>query len=73
MPENLLQTLQTLIEDVIAPDVRELMVADSEKSDAQFRAVLIAIAQIKAGAVRASVRAVASLGESTAVLEAARH
>ena len=57
MSENVLQTLQQLIQDVIAPDVRELKVrvtslekqmdvrfdAMDQKIDAQFKALMAAI------------------------------
>ena len=62
MSENLLQTLQQLVQDVIAPDVRELKVrlasleklvevrfdAMDQKTDAQFKAIMAAISESKA-------------------------
>jgi hypothetical protein len=87
MSENILQTLQHLVQDVIAPDVRELKVrldslerqidvrfnALDQKGDAQFKALMSAIAESKAQAERASMRIVASLSERVAVLESQRH
>jgi hypothetical protein len=51
MPENVLETLQRLIQDVIAPDVRELKVrmeSLEKQSEIQFKAILSAIAESKA-------------------------
>ena len=62
MTENLLQTLQRLVQGVIAPDVRELKVrlasleklvevrfdAMDQKTDAQFKAIMAAISESKA-------------------------
>ena len=87
MSDNILQTLQHLVQDVIAPDVRELkMRVDSlekqievrfnaldQKNDAQFKALLAAIAESKAQAELTGMRIVASLSERVAVLEAQRH
>jgi len=87
MSDNILQTLQHLVQDVIAPDVRELKVrvnslekqmdvrfnALDQKNDAQFKALLAAIAESKAQAELTSMRIVASLSERVAVLEAQRH
>ena len=89
MPENVLQTLQQLVQDVIAPDVRELKVrissleklmevrfeamevrfdaidrrfdSSDQKSDAQFRALMSAIAESRAQSELASIRVVAAL------------
>lgn len=86
MSDNILQTLQKLVQDVIAPDVRELKVhvaslekqmdvrfnALDQKSDAQFKALMAAIAESRAQAELTSVRVVAALSERVAVLEA-RH
>lgn len=61
MSDNVLQTLQQLIQDVIAPDVRELKVrvtslekqidvrldASDQKHDALFKALMAAIAESK--------------------------
>jgi len=94
MSDNILQTLQHLVQDVIAPDVRELKVrlnsldkqidslekqidvrfnALDQKNDAQFKALLAAIAESKAQAELTGMRIVASLSERVAVLEAQRH
>jgi mannitol/fructose-specific phosphotransferase system IIA component (Ntr-type) len=84
MSENVLQTLQQLIQDVIAPDVRELKVrvaslekqmdvrfdAMDQKSDAQFKALMAAIAESKAQAELTNMRVIAALSERVAVLEA---
>ena len=86
MAENVLQTLQQLVQDVIAPDVRELKVrlsslekqmdvrfdASDQKSDAQFKAIMAAIAESKAQAELTNLRVVAALSERVAVLEARR-
>ena len=64
MSENVLQTLRQLIQDVIAPDVRELKVrvaslekqmdvrldAMDQKIDAQFKALMAAMSESKAQA-----------------------
>ena len=101
MSDNILQTLQQLVQDVIAPDVRELKVrvaslekqmdirfnavdvrfdaledrfkATDQKNDAQFKAILAAIAESKAQAELTNMRVVAALSERVAVLEAQRH
>jgi len=87
MPENVLQTLQQLVQDVIAPDVRELKVrissleklmevrfdSSDQKSDAQFRALMSAIAESRAQSELVTIRVVAALSERVAVLEASRH
>ncbi len=84
MPENILQTLQQLVQDVIAPDVRELKVRVSsleksmdmrfnaleQKMDIQFKAVLAAIGESRAQAELTNVKLLASLSERVAVLEA---
>ncbi len=94
MSENVLQTVQQLVQDVIAPDVRELKVrvaslerqleslekhmetrfnlAD-QKSDAQFQAILSAIAESRAQAELTNMRVIAGPREQAAVLEAQRH
>ena len=101
MPDNVLQTLQQLVQDVIAPDVRELKVrlagvdnriegldkridrfekqmdvrfdALEQKNEAQFKAIMAAIAESKAQAELSTMRLIASLSERVAVLEAQRH
>ncbi len=102
MPDNVLHTLQQLVQDVIAPDVRELkvrvaslekqmdvrfdavdrrfasleqkidlrFVAMDQKNDAQFKAILAAIAESRAQAELTNIRVVAALSERVAVLEA---
>ncbi len=86
MSENVLQTLQQLIQDVIAPDVRELKVrvtslekqmdvrfdAMDQKSDAQFKAIMAAISESKAQSELTNMRLIAALTERVAVLEAKR-
>ncbi len=87
MADNLLETLQKLIQDVIAPDVRELKVrlasfesetnqnfANAEKQmDANLKVVLSAIGELKAQSELSTMRMVADLRERVAVLEAQRH
>ncbi len=85
--------MQQLIQDVIAPDVRELKIriaavekqieilqkhmdvsfnmAD-KKSDAQFKAILAAVAESRVHGELATMRVVAALSERVAVLEAQR-
>jgi hypothetical protein len=86
MSENLLQTLQHLIQDVIAPDVRELKTRVSllekqmdvrfdaldQKTDAQFKAIMAAIAESKAQGELANFRLIAALSERVAILETQR-
>ena len=86
MSGNLLQTLQHLIQDVIAPDVRELKTRVSllekqidvrfdalgQKTDAQFKAIMSAIAESKAQGELANFRLIAALSERVAVLETQR-
>jgi hypothetical protein len=87
MSDNILQTLQQLVQDVIAPDVRELKVrvaslekqmdvrfnAMEQKSDAQFKAIMAAISESKAQTELNNFRFMAALSERVAVLEAQRH
>ncbi len=82
MSDNILQTLQQLVQDVIAPDVRELKVrvtslekqidvrfnALDQKSDAQFKAIMAAIAESKAQAELTNMRMIAALSERVAAL-----
>ncbi len=84
MTDNVLQTLQKLVQDVIAPDVRELKVrltsleksvderfsSLERQSDAQFKAILAAIGESKAQAELSNVRVVSALSERVAALEA---
>jgi phosphate uptake regulator len=86
MADNVLQTLQRLVQDVIAPDVRELKVRLSaleksvderftsleRQSEAQFKAILSAIGESKAQAELTLMRGLAALSERVAHLEA-RH
>ena len=86
MADNVIEALQRLIQDVIAPDVRELKVrlTSLEKSvderftslerqnEAQFRALLAAIGEARAQSELASARALAALSERVATLEARR-
>jgi len=99
--DDVLQTLQKLVQDVIAPDVRETKVrleslsketdtrfeaiqkqidfrfdsverqlhSLSKESDAQFKALLSAIAELKAQTELATMNAVADVRERVAVLE----
>ncbi len=87
MSDNVLQTLQRLVQDVIAPDVRELKVrlesltkevdtrfsAQEKQSDAQYKGILAAIAEAKAQSELSNMAAVASLRERIAVLESQRN
>jgi hypothetical protein len=86
MSENVLQTLQQLVQDVIAPDVRELKVrltslekqvdvrfdAADQKAEARFDALMAAISESKAQAELTNMRVIAALSERVAVLEARR-
>jgi capsule polysaccharide export protein KpsE/RkpR len=86
MSENVLHTVQQLVQDVIAPDVRELKVrvtslekqmdvrfdAMDQKSDAQFKAIMAAISESKAQSELTNMRLIAALTERVAVLEAKR-
>lgn len=83
----MLQTLQQLVQDVIAPDVREFKVrltslekqmdvgfdAAEQKNDAQFKAIMAAIAESKAQTELTNMRMIVSLSERVAVLESQRH
>jgi mannitol/fructose-specific phosphotransferase system IIA component (Ntr-type) len=87
MSENVLHTLQQLVQDVIAPAVRELKIrvaslekqidvrfdAMEQKQDAQFKALMAAIAESKAQAELSTMKLIAALSERVAVLEAQRH
>ncbi len=84
--ENILQTLKTTVQDVVAPDVRELKVrlssledqmkvqfdALQRQSDAQFKAIMAAMNQNKAESELSSFRTLADVKERLAVLEAKR-
>jgi capsule polysaccharide export protein KpsE/RkpR len=83
MSDNVLQTLQRLVQDVIAPDVRELKVrmeslskemstrfeAMEKQNEAQYKGILAAIAESKAQSELASLTAMGALRERVAVLE----
>ncbi len=83
----MIQTIQHLIQDVIAPDVRELKgrLSSLEKqvevrfdaldqmNEAQFKALMSAIAESKAQAELTNMRVLAALSERVAVLESQRH
>ena len=83
MTDNVLQTLQQLVQDVIAPDVRELKVrqaafeklvderfnAQAKQSEIQFKTLMAAIAESKAQTDFAHVREMADLRERIAVIE----
>lgn len=83
MSDNVLQTLQKLVQDVIAPDVRELKVRMDgldkridgleKQIDANTKAILSAIAESKAQSELAAMGAIASLRERVAVLESKRN
>ena len=86
MADNVLQTLQHVIQDVIAPDVRELKVrlAALEKQsetqynslrdqqEANFKALMSAIGESKAKQDLDTYKLIAALTERVAALEAAR-
>jgi capsule polysaccharide export protein KpsE/RkpR len=81
--DNVLQTVQKLVQDVIAPDVRELKVrleslekqndtrftALERQGEAQFKGLLAAIAESRAQSELAGMTAMAALRERVAVLE----
>jgi hypothetical protein len=83
MTDNVLQTLQHLLQDVIAPDVRELKVrqasfeklvderfnAQAKQSEMQFQTLLAAISESRAQADLAHVREISDLRERIAVIE----
>jgi hypothetical protein len=108
MAENVLQTLQKFVQDVIAPDVRETKVrveaiskemdarfngvdarfaavdarfaaidkrfdSLSKEGEAQFKAILTAIAEAKAQIELAAMSEIYPLRERVAVLEAQRN
>ncbi|MBT9330747.1 hypothetical protein [Paracidobacterium acidisoli] len=86
MAENVLQTLQTLIQDIIAPGVRELQVRvgalekqiDTEfsslkaQNDAEFKAIMAAIGEANAKSQLEMMRQLSALQQRVAVLEATR-
>ena len=84
--ENILQTLKNTVQDIVAPDVRELKVrmtsledtikvqfeAQRSQSEAQFKAIMAAISQSKAESELSSYKQIAALSERVAALEAHR-
>lgn len=84
--ENILQTVKTTIQDIVAPDVRELKVrmtsledqgkvhfeALKSQAEAQFKAVLAAISQSRAETELSTYKQIAALSERVAALEARR-
>ena len=86
MADNVLQTLQHLIQDVIAPDVRELKVRVAsveeqmktqynslrDQQEANFKALMSAIGESKAKQDLDTYKLIAALTERVAALEAAR-
>ena len=86
MSDHVLQTLQRLVQDVIAPDVRELKVRLSaleksvderftsleRQSEAQYKGILAAVGESKAQSELEHVRTIAALSERVAALEARR-
>jgi hypothetical protein len=75
MADNILETLQRLVQDVIAPDVRELKVrleSIERQNEMQFKAIMSAIAESKAQSEITLLRQVADLRERIAVLETQR-
>lgn len=87
MSENVLQILHQLVQDVIAPDVRELKVrlsllekqmnarfnALDQKNDARFKALMSASSESRAQAEPTNMRVIAALSERVAFLETLRH
>jgi phosphate uptake regulator len=87
MTENVLQSLQHAIQDVIAPDVRELKVRVTglekqsetqynslrDQQDANFKALMSAIGESKAKHDLDTFKLYSALSERVAALEAARH
>jgi capsule polysaccharide export protein KpsE/RkpR len=86
MSDNVLQTLQHVIQDVIAPDVRELKVRVSsierqmetqynslrDQQDANFKALMAAIGESKARSELDAYKLIAALTERVVALESAR-
>lgn len=72
MSENVLQTLQTAIQDVIAPDVRELkvrMAAFEKQSETQFQALRELIHSVLQQQEASSKALLAAFGEAKAKQE----
>jgi capsule polysaccharide export protein KpsE/RkpR len=86
MSDNVLQTLQHVIQDVIAPDVRELKVRVSsiekqmetqynslrDQQDANFKALMAAIGESKARSELDAYKLIAALTERVVALESSR-
>ncbi len=86
MADNVLQTLQHVIQDVIAPDVRELKVRVAsieeqmktqynslrDQQEANFKALMSAIGESKAKQDLETYKLISALTERVAALEAAR-
>lgn len=86
MSENIAQTVQKVIQDLVAPDVRELKTlvlalqkqmdqrfdAQDQKTDAQFKALMSAFGEFKAQSELATIRVISQLSERVAILEASR-
>lgn len=84
--ENILQTMKTTVQDVVAPDLRELKVrmtsledqikvqfeALKSQSDAQFKAIMAAISQSKAESELSTFQQLSALRERVAALEVHR-
>jgi plasmid stability protein len=69
MSENVLQTLQTAIQDVIAPDVRELKVrmgAHEKQSETQFESLREMLRSVLLQQEANSKALLAAIGESKA-------
>ena len=87
MTDNALQTLQHAIQDVIAPDVRELKVRVAsierqmetqynslrDQQEANFKALMSAIGESKAKNDLETYKLIAALTERVVALESARH
>jgi hypothetical protein len=86
MSENIAQTVQKVIQDLVAPDVRELKSlvtalqkqidqrfdAQDQKTEAQFKALMAAFGEFKAQSELTSIRVISQLSERVAVLESHR-
>jgi DNA-binding TFAR19-related protein (PDSD5 family) len=87
MSENVVETLQKLIQDVVAPDVRELKVrmtalekqtetqynALRDQQDANFKAIMAAIGESRAKSDLETYKLIAALSERVTALETAAH
>ena len=84
--ENILQTIKKTVQDIVAPDIRELKVRASSfedyvkfqfetmqrQSDAQFKALMAAISQSKAESELSTYKQIAAWSERVTALEAHR-